>query len=119
MSSENTPKNKKVKAHKEKETVVPVVAPIVVAPVVAPVVVVPVPIVNEVPVPAPEVPAPVVENVMPSIAEAQARIMAIPITDENSALNVMVSFLNIAQRRGAFSIDEASKIWECIKKFQK
>jgi len=27
--------------------------------------------------------------------------------------------LNLAQRRGAFSIDESSKIWECIKKFQK
>jgi len=55
----------------------------------------------------------------PSIAEAQARIMSIPVTDENSALNIMVSFLNIAQRRGVFSIDESAKIWECIKKFQK
>jgi len=55
----------------------------------------------------------------PSIAEAQARIMALPVTDENAALNIMVSFLNIAQRRGVFSIDESAKIWECIKKFQK
>ena len=55
----------------------------------------------------------------PSIAEAQAKLMAMPITDENSALNVIVSFLNIAQRRGVFSIDESAKIWECIKKFQK
>jgi hypothetical protein len=106
MSSETTPKTKKPRAPKEKETVVPV--PVLEAHVPD------VPVVSEAPVPAP-----VVENVMPSIAEAQARIMAIPITDENSALNVMVSFLNIAQRRGAFSIDEASKIWECIKKFQK
>jgi hypothetical protein len=58
-------------------------------------------------------------NAGPSIAEAQARIMAMPVTDENAALNIMVSFLNIAQRRGIFSIDESAKIWECIKKFQK
>jgi hypothetical protein len=56
---------------------------------------------------------------VPSIDEAKARIMSIPVTDENSALNIMVSFLNIAQRRGVFSIDESAKIWECIKKFQK
>jgi hypothetical protein len=58
-------------------------------------------------------------NAGPSIAEAQARIMSMPVTDENAALNIMVSFLNIAQRRGIFSIDESAKIWECIKKFQK
>jgi hypothetical protein len=52
-------------------------------------------------------------------AEAQAKLMSIQITDENVALNVMVSFLNIAQRRGVFSIDESSKIWECIQKFQR
>ena len=43
----------------------------------------------------------------------------IDVTDENVALNVLVSFLNLAQKRGAFSIDEAAKIWECVKKFQK
>ena len=55
----------------------------------------------------------------PTPAEAQAKLMAIPVTNENIALNVMVSFLNLAQRRGVFSIDESSKIWECIKLFQK
>ncbi len=55
----------------------------------------------------------------PTPAEAQAKLMAIPVTNENVALNVMVSFLNLAQRRGVFSIDESSKIWECIKLFQK
>ena len=38
---------------------------------------------------------------------------------ENVALNLMVSFLGLAQRRGAFSLDEASKIFECIKVFQR
>lgn len=55
----------------------------------------------------------------PTPAEAHAKLMAIPVTNENVALNVMVSFLNVAQRRGVFSIDESSKIWECIKLFQK
>lgn len=41
------------------------------------------------------------------------------IENENIALNVMVSYLNLAQRRGAFNIAEAAKIWECIQKFQK
>ena len=46
-------------------------------------------------------------------------LISIPITNENVALNVMVSFLNVAQKRGAFSFDESAKIWECIKMFQK
>ena len=54
-----------------------------------------------------------------ALAEAQARIMAMPVSDENAALNIMVSFLNMAQRRGVFSLDESAKIWECIKKFHK
>jgi len=58
-------------------------------------------------------------NAASALAQAQARIMATPVADENAALNIMVSFLNIAQRRGVFSIDESAKIWECIKKFQK
>ena len=41
------------------------------------------------------------------------------VTDENGALNVLVNYLGVAQRRGAFSLDEAAKIYECIKMFQK
>ena len=47
------------------------------------------------------------------------KLLKMTITDENTALNVMVSFLNLAQRRGIFSIDESAKIWECINKFQR
>jgi hypothetical protein len=43
----------------------------------------------------------------------------VEITDENVALNVLVSFLNLAQKRGAFALDESAKIWECIQKFVK
>jgi len=49
----------------------------------------------------------------------EVKLTDIQITDENVALNVIVSFLNLAQRRGVFSIDESAKIWECVKKFQK
>ena len=47
------------------------------------------------------------------------KLVDVPVTDENTALNVLVSFLNLAQKRGAFSIDESAKIWDCIKMFQK
>lgn len=47
------------------------------------------------------------------------KLVDVEVTNENVALNVIVSFLNLAQRRGVFSIDESAKIWECVKKFQK
>lgn len=56
---------------------------------------------------------------LPSIEEAKSRLLNMPINTENDALNIIVSFLNIAQRRGCFSLDESAKIFECIKKFQK
>jgi len=43
----------------------------------------------------------------------------VAITNENIALNVIVSYVNIAQKRGAFNIKESAKIWECIQKFQR
>ena len=51
--------------------------------------------------------------------QKEVRLVDIPINDENTALNVMVSFLSLAQKRGAFTFDESAKIWECIKVFQK
>lgn len=49
----------------------------------------------------------------------ETKLVDIPVTNENMALNLLVSFINLAQRRGAFNIDESAKIYECIKKFQK
>jgi hypothetical protein len=49
----------------------------------------------------------------------EVKLVHISITDENIALNVMVNFLSLAHKRGAFGIDEAAKIWECIQMFQK
>jgi hypothetical protein len=50
--------------------------------------------------------------------QKEVRLVDVQVTDENIALNLMVSFLNMAQKRGAFSIDESAKIWECVQKFQ-
>ena len=49
----------------------------------------------------------------------QSKLVNIEISDENVALNVLVGFLELAQRRGAYAFDESTKILECIKKFQK
>jgi hypothetical protein len=49
----------------------------------------------------------------------EVKIVDVEVTNENVALNLLVSFLNLAQKRGTFSLDESAKIWECIKAFQK
>ena len=49
----------------------------------------------------------------------QVNLLEMPVTNENEALNVMVNFLHLAQRRGAFAIAEAAKVYDCVKIFQK
>ena len=51
--------------------------------------------------------------------QKEVKLVDIQIKDENTALNVMVSFLSLAQKRGVFTFDESAKIWECIQKFRK
>ena len=52
-----------------------------------------------------------------STTPMQPSIMTVDIKDENVALNIMVSFLNIAQKRGAFNMEESARIWQCVQKF--
>lgn len=59
-----------------------------------------------------------VEKSQPAKAPAPP-LTSINIADENAALNVMVSFLHLAQKRGAFNIQESAKLWECVKLFMK
>ena len=54
-----------------------------------------------------------------SQSQQASKLLSIQIADENIALNVMVGFLELAQRRGTYSFEESAKILECIKKFQK
>ena len=55
----------------------------------------------------------------PSPHPQETRLVDIPVTDENSALNLMANFLTLAHKRGTYSIEESAKIWECLKVFQK
>lgn len=47
------------------------------------------------------------------------KLVNLKINNENDALNIMVQYLNIAQKKGCYSIDESAKIYECIKMFMK
>jgi len=58
------------------------------------------------------------EKVTMSEKSPEVRLVDVQVADQNVALNLMVSFLSMAQKRGAFGIDEAAKIWECIKMFE-
>jgi hypothetical protein len=55
----------------------------------------------------------------PAPATQQVKLTDVPITNENVSLNVMISFLSVAQKRGVFTFDESAKIWECIQVFVK
>lgn len=47
----------------------------------------------------------------------QVRLVDVEIKSQDIALNLMVSFLNTAQSRGVFNLEESAKIWECVSKF--
>tara|TARA_X000000368_G_C22746004_1_gene586105 strand:+ start:485 stop:712 length:228 start_codon:yes stop_codon:yes gene_type:complete len=49
----------------------------------------------------------------------QTAIKDIAIDNENIALNVLVGMINIAQKRGAFNLEESAKAWECVQMFMK
>ena len=51
--------------------------------------------------------------------QPKIKLVDVQVTTENDAFNLLISFINIAHKRGAFTIDESAKIWECIKIFQK
>lgn len=49
----------------------------------------------------------------------EVKLTEVNINSENVALNVMVGLLNLAQRRGAYNMEESAKAWECIKMFMR
>lgn len=51
--------------------------------------------------------------------QQQLSLMNVPVNTETDALNLMAGFLQVAQRRGAYTLAEASKIMEAINKFGK
>ena len=54
----------------------------------------------------------------PDGTKRQTRLVDVPIHSQQEALQLIVTFLNLAQKRGAFTLDESAKLWECIKAFQ-
>ena len=60
-----------------------------------------------------------IQQIQEENQQTQVNILDVDVTDENVALNLLVNFVNIAQKRGVYSLPEASKIWECIRRFQK
>lgn len=61
---------------------------------------------------------PVPPPISSATPEREIRLVDVPVSNENTALSLMVSFLSLAQKRGTFSLDESAKIWECVQKFQ-
>jgi hypothetical protein len=60
-----------------------------------------------------------VPDVPPTTEEVkEVKLVDVPIDSPNTALNVIVSFLHLAQKRGVFGMDESAKIWDCVKMFQ-
>jgi hypothetical protein len=49
----------------------------------------------------------------------EIRLVDVPVSNENIALNVLVSFVQLAHSKGVYSMEESAKIWECIRLFQK
>ena len=58
------------------------------------------------------------ELTTPVPEKKQVRLVDVPINTQNDALQLLVTFINLAQKRGAFTLDESAKLWECIKIFQ-
>lgn len=56
-------------------------------------------------------------STLPTPALPTPNVMDVKITNDNDALNVMVTFLQMAQKRGVFNLQESAKIWECVKMF--
>jgi len=79
----------------------------------------PEPIAQPQPQPQPVQPEPSAQPQQEASEKKEIRLIDVPVTNENVALNLMVGFLNTAHKRGAFTIDESAKIWECIQKFQR
>jgi len=68
--------------------------------------------------PATSAPSTVPPNTPTPSLTSQVNLLEVDIVNENAALNVMVGFLGLAQKRGVFAINESAKIYECIQKFQ-
>lgn len=58
------------------------------------------------------------ETTMNKLPNDPPKLVDIEVKNENTALNLLVAFVQHAHAKGVFSIQESAKIWECINKFQ-
>jgi hypothetical protein len=66
-----------------------------------------------------QVPEQPIEQEQPPLEQqiSSGDLIGIEVANENVALNLLVSFVNLAHSRNAFNLQESAKIWECIQKF--
>ena len=53
----------------------------------------------------------------PSNNEIEKQLKITKIQDQNNAINILIGYLDLANRRGTFSLEESAKIWEAIRFF--
>ena len=54
----------------------------------------------------------------PQQQQQEFQLSSMKVTDQNSSLNTMIYIVFLAQKRGAFSLEESAKLWECIEIFK-
>jgi hypothetical protein len=47
----------------------------------------------------------------------EVQLVNTPVTDENVALNILVAYCGLANKRGAFNLQESAKVWEAVQRF--
>ena len=57
------------------------------------------------------------ENTSANPEAPKTLLVDVPVDGTNSALNLMIAFLSVAQKRGTFNMQESAKLWECISVF--
>jgi hypothetical protein len=57
------------------------------------------------------------DNTATNPESSKTLLVDVPVDGTNSALNLMISFLSVAQKRGTFNMQESAKLWECISVF--
>lgn len=50
---------------------------------------------------------------------SESKMTTLEVKDQNTALNVLIHYITLAQKRGVFSIQESANIWSCIQLFIK
>jgi hypothetical protein len=51
--------------------------------------------------------------------KSKLRIVDVPVTDVSSSLYVLTLMIDLAQRRGVYSVEESAKIFECYVQLKK